>query len=123
MLGFEGGPGEIALTGIAGFGEGGPGGGHFGGEGLGFRGVAGALFAAFGVIEAEGKFRGMPGAGIFEDGGLPGEEVGEDGSGFLVEFEFRHFGDVVADLQAGDAVGGSGVRVDFFGIGLFSWRR
>ena len=72
----DGCPGQPGLTGIAGAGEGGPCGGHLFGEGLGFGGVAGALFAALGVVEAEGQFGGVPGAGIFEHGRLPGEIVG-----------------------------------------------
>ena len=53
----------------------GPGRGHLLGQRLRLRRVASALFAALGVVEAEGELGGVPCARILQHGRLPGEVV------------------------------------------------
>ena len=83
-------PGQAGLAGVAGAGKISPGPGHLFGQRLRFRGVAGTLFAAFGVVEAEGQFGGVPRPGILHHGRLPGEEVGKDRRAVLVVLQFGH---------------------------------
>ena len=59
--------------------------------------VAGALFAAFRIVKAEGKLGRMPCAGIFQHWRLPGEVIRIHRSGFQVMLQLRHAHYVIAD--------------------------
>ena len=52
--------------------------------------VAGALFAALGVVEAEGQLGGVPRAGVFQHRRLPGEVVRVDRRRLLLVLQLGH---------------------------------
>ena len=85
-VGIGGRPGQARLAWIAGAGEVGPGGRHFFRQGLCLRRVAGALFAALGIVETEGEFGRVPGTRhAVEHGSAPSDAFifGDECDGFF----------------------------------------
>ena len=103
------------MVGVAGAGEVGPGGGDFFGEGLSFGAVAGHGFGAGLVVEAEGNFGAMEGAGArVENGCFPLEPIVVCGSAALRGFAFALRDGALADGRGHHA----GINVERFFAGM-----